>query len=445
VDFVVAGILLGSLAVVVGELVRVIGPKRSAAERKSLRRAADPANTARAWKSACHAIGLLIATAGAFLLLLTLLMTLFGVSDSVGWIGVALIGAVATGAALIGSWSILNHYRSGGFDPVLVTERQQTAPAIPLASVSQSRDELFDDMDAAIAAGMVESAWIEIKDRDEEPTANDVDASIAEDSGDGLEAAAAPFAPPAPATWQPTTEPRPASPAVVKDPEPDPEPVPNARQSAMQMQSAPTPLQEVEGTEEPVTAQSRTPVATQSSAPIQPIGPPGQPAAPVVQPREQPNVQSTAAPAKRTEPQPTQPVERTGAPDFATPNFEYPLIDLEEELPAWNAIPLRQPPASVPSPASAARPIATPPPSAPGNESQVIAPEQDAGGFKSSLLADVGTDAGQKQSGRHFSSSLLNELTADLGPPRPADDIVLDEFSLPADDSAEKPSGATGR
>ena len=148
VDFVVAGILLGSLAVVGGELFRIFGPKRSPAERKSLRRGADPANTPRAWTSACHAIGLLAATVGSFLLLVTLLMTLVGVSDSVGWLGVGIVGLAGTVVTIVGAWTILNHYRSGGFDPVTEAERTVASPRwdeSPAGVISQRYAWLVSD------------------------------------------------------------------------------------------------------------------------------------------------------------------------------------------------------------------------------------------------------------------------------------------------------------
>ncbi len=412
-DFVVAGILLGSLAVVVGELIRLLGPKRTPADRKSLRRAADPANTPRAWKNACHAIGLLIATAGAFLLLMTLLMTLIGVSDSVGWIGVALIGAIGAGVALVGSWSILNHYRSGGFDPVLIVEQAPAATLKVAQPVSQpSEAELFDDIDAAVAAGMVESAWIEVEDRDVEDAVSDSPriedeqseseqpSSMAVTPANGLE----------PALVTSASEPVPTQQVALPERPQEPEPV-------LAPVAPPTRDSTIEQVSKPAAAQAPNPVPVSPNPPIQ---------------------------RRPTSPAST-PQEPLAAPDFASPNFEFPLIDLEEDLPAWNATPTRPAPTPVSIPRSAARPIAPPDPAMAEPDNAPVQSEPSQGGFKSSLLADVGTDARKKQTGRHFSSSLLNELTSDLGPPRPADDIVLDEFSLPTDDSADKPSGATGR
>jgi hypothetical protein len=416
VDFVIAGILLGSLAVVAGELFRIFGPRRTPAERKSLRRGADPAHTPRAWTSACHAIGLLATTAGAFLLLVTMLLTLIGVSDSIGWIGVGVVGLVGTIVTLAGSWSILNHYRTGGFDPVLQSERPVIAAKRQRAQSQAVRDELFDDGEGAveIVRSAPATAWTEVT---EAPPA----------VGEHQDQAAGLF-PDAPVEAGDTEEIEDPAPIEVVDTSededlagPDPEPVPEPRPVAAPIQP------KARIVEEPV---RREPTPSprddwRSRAPEPPV---------------QQQVQRLAAdPAPEPSQSGVPPVAQPSVPDYATPNFELPLIDLDDELPAWNAAPAEPtPPVQRSGPRSGARPIERPTGQVVDADSELEIPDPSPGGFKSSLFADIAPDAEQHGSGRHFSSKLLNELTSDLGPPKPADDIVLDEFSLPAEPRPDK-------
>lgn len=411
-DFVIAGIVLGSLAVVAGELFRIVGPKRPPAERRSLRRGADPANTPRAWAGACQSIGLLAATAGALLLLVTLLLMLLGASDTVGWLAVGLIGGVGTVVVLAGTWSILNHYRTGGFDPILVAER----PAPPVESVNH--DGLFDDDLDVVPAGLSQSAWVEVHSQHIEP------AEVVAQS-------------PPPAATDVGAGPEPEA---VRISEPVSPPVPEV---VAPIESVPEP----DALAEPMAVPEEVPVAVvpPDPAPRQPVA--ARPEAPYEQWPSAPPTGGSAAPRSKSEPaeidvpvirERPRPATQAPPPEFARPNFEFPLIDLDEELPAWNASPQQMPSPVSPPPSTGARPIERPVAQTIGDGDELEVPDPPQSGFKSSLFADIGTEATQNQEGRHFSSSLLNELTADMGAPKAMDDIVLDEFSLPAEPRSDK-------
>ena len=140
-DFVVAEILLGALGVIAGEAYRIVATRREPASRRSQRRPGDTRLVRAGWNRCCQAIGLLLTTSGAFLLLVTLVATLLGVSDGVGWLIVGVLGIGGILFDAIGGWSAMNRYRVGGFDPVI----RGYATAADAAGFAQEFDELFDD------------------------------------------------------------------------------------------------------------------------------------------------------------------------------------------------------------------------------------------------------------------------------------------------------------
>jgi hypothetical protein len=389
VDFVVAGILLGALGVVAGEAYRIVATRREPASRRSQRRPGDTRLVRAGWNRCCQAIGLLLTTSGAFLLLVTLVATLLGVSDSAGWLIVGVLGIGGILFDAIGGWSVMNRYRVGGFDPVI----RGFAVAGDAAGFAQEFDELFDDRSV--------------------PGTNPVPVAAPQDD---------PSSAPAPEPVAANPE---LAPADIQAGQPSQS---SSSLTAEVSASAEAAEDQPIGASSPDTNRSTVadvPIATadrqdavppESEASHQAMPGSGWPASPSADVGE-----SEALPASQ-EPEPARAANgkppRT-APDFAAPNFEFPLLDLDAELPAWNAPPkpARSEPVSSPAPASSEGP----------------------GGFSSSLLAGIDpTVEGEAPSGR-FSSRLLNELTGNSGSSREArTDIVLEEFSLPIDEESDE-------
>jgi len=381
VDFVIAGILLGALAVAIGETIRIVGPRRSPAERRSLRRGADPTNATPAWLRTCQALGMLLTTAGAALLLVTMILTLANASDRVGWIGVGLFAAIGIPGCLLASWLILNRYRSGGFDLIWIEPAQQAAPADAFESD-------FYDVEPASWTPPIATAIAAAIKPESTPLQSAPSAELFEEPME----ANAPVALDAAATSVVSAEP-----AVVGDDVP-----------------------EVSVPEVPMRTEEKTAAIVETPAP-EPVVPVEVSVRQRISQQVPRQVETPAPPVEWTAPQiaAAEPARRTPLPEFATPNFDLPLIDLDDELPAWNA------------------PAAAAPPPKHSRPAQVVIEQteleiptiEDPGGFQSSLLADIApiADATTPGADGKFASRLLNELTADdRRDPGQRTDVVLD-------------------
>jgi hypothetical protein len=133
------------------------------------------------------------------------------------------------------------------------------------------------------------------------------------------------------------------------------------------------------------------------------------------------------APVEQTTPE-RAPVERKSTPRRQT---EAPLIEPDEELPAWNA-----PPRAIPEPE----------PYVPQAPRETPRPEPTSG-FESSLFADLDAPTGDEaEVAGPFQSRLLNELTrSEDETVEGAADVLLDEFSLPSRNQPSPRDADNGR
>jgi hypothetical protein len=377
VDFVVVGIFIGAIIVGAGAVVRDLGPRRRPFLTRRVRRNLEPALVARAWRRYCQAVGNLILTMGMVVVLATVVAIVFDLSDSSGWMMVGGATALAIVVSIIGTLVISGHYQRGGFDPVFRTVKPRAVKAppavvehdveVPLSALpGDSVDDLFA-ADVTVPEAAIDAS---------EPPALISEPAI---SGDGMSDDVSP----AEQFTAPIVE---AEPTVLNG---------------------------------PVAQDVSEPEYGQSNEPAVRSGEPGARPSRLVPRRFQTarNGQVESSPPETVErPIPElAPVERTPAPGRQP---EAPLIEPDEELPAWNA-----PPRAIPE----AEPYVPP---APRESPQ---PEPTTG-FESSLFADLDAPAGdESEVAGPFQSRLLNELTSsDDEPVEGAADVLLDEFSLPS-------------
>jgi hypothetical protein len=377
VDFVVVGIFIGAIIVGAGAVVRDLGPRRRPFLTRRVRRNLEPQLVAKAWRRYCQAVGSLILTMGMVVVLATVVAIVFDLSDSTGWIMVAVSTALAIVVSLLGTLIISGNYQRGGFDPVFKPIKPKAVKAppavvehdveVPLSALpGDSVDDLFS-ADLAVPEAVIEAS---------EPAALITEPAI---SGDGTsddvslaEQFAAPIVEAAPTAINGPVEPDVSEPEYGRPNEPA---VRSGEPGARPPRLVPRRFQ------------------TARNGQVE---------------------RSTPEPVERTIPE-RAPVERTPAPRRQP---EAPLLEPDEDLPAWNA-----PPRAIPEP----EPYVPPPPR------EAPRPEP-ASGFESSLFADLDAPIGDKSEvAGPFQSRLLNELTSsDDEPVEGAADVLLDEFSLPS-------------
>jgi hypothetical protein len=385
VDFVVVGIFIGAIIVGAGAVVRDFGPRRRPFLTRRVRRTLEPELVAKAWRRYCQAVGSLILTMGMIVILATVVSMVISLSDNTGLMVVGVTAILAIVVSAIGTFVISGHYQRGGFDPVFkaIKPRPVKAPPavvehdveIPLSALpGDSVDDLFS-ADLAMPGDALAAT---------EPEVATFEPAL---SGDGVTNGLLPASS--------GDEPIIAADPTVKHP----------------------PVEQV------VPGPER---AQPSESPMQ-SGEPGARPSRLVPRRFQVNRNGQAdQPATDSVEQPVpehMPVERTAAPRRQP---ESPLIDPDEELPAWNApsraIPVPEP-YIPPAPRVASR-----------SESRELPRPETGSGFESSLFADLDVPAGDEaEVAGPFQSRLLNELTSsDDEPVEGAADVLLDEFSLPS-------------
>jgi hypothetical protein len=374
VDFVVVGIFIGAIIVGIGAVVRDLGPRRRPFITRRIRRELSPEAMAKAWRRFCQSLGMLVLTTGMVVILGTVVAMVLNLSDSTGWLFVAIATALALVVSAIGVLIIPGHYQRGGFDPVIKQVRVRPAQPPPIV-------------------------------------VHDVEVPLSELPGDSIDDL---FSLDVPAA---EPEPRVAAAGVIP------------------AVDVPVPDPGLTVEPEPVIAD-----VTESVQYIPPT-PNAVPAAPITvepQPERRPARRVTfSRPAEsRTEPEQTVPPPRPlSEPEPAPAAYEPPLIDPDEDLPAWNA-----PARHIPQPKSY-----VPPP-------RVERPQPDPeSGFQSSLFSDLDApSAEQTDVSGPFQSRLLNELTrTERRPaPEPEDggaDVLLDEVSLPVRNPNEQRNANNGR
>ena len=385
-DFVVVGIFVGAIIVGAGAAVRDILPRQRPRLTRRDRKPVEPESVTKAWRRFCQSAGVLMITMGLIVILCTVIAIVLSLSDRTGWILVGASSALAGAVLAVSAFMIPNHYRRGGFDPVFRTvELRAPSPAISLdverrlgSPRLDSPDDLFTEAVQVPATNIVVNAEPLVASKENDSV------DVADESG---------IKPPVVAAHgdvDPTELEWPT--AALRPPESEP-PIPD-RPPAFAAGLNPV-LEEAPLSEEAKSARVMRPIDDTPT--------PGQPL-------------PTPAPVARDlkTAQFLMPVD---------PVLEAPLIDPDEELPAWNAAQRSTPP---------------PTPYIPPGSHDAADPES-AAGFASSLFADLeapADDAAEDvNSTGPFRSRLLNELTGDsTESSEPVADVLLEEFSLPSQD-----------
>lgn len=397
-DFVVVGILVGASMVGAGAVVRDLLPRQRPLLTRRSAPSIEPEALHKAWNRFCQSAGMVIMTMGLIVVFCTVLAIVLSFSDRAGWI---LIGASTTLAAVVfvvSAVTIPNHYRRGGFDPVYrVRERAVRAPVVThdiVRKLGASRPLAADDLFA-----------------ETRPPVSADDQEFGGPAGSGSELVTTETE-----NW--------VSGNVAPNGEPD---------NSLDISGTPGTLSPQHVSADPDIGRDRLPVesAPESARVAFARSQPQPDAGPVPAPEGfQELARPTGQHAMRAwnsgiedTSEPTVVLsgeEGSGLAAHILPVLEPPLIDPEDELPAWNA-----PPRSTPPPPAYIPPVS---PSAPG---------LDAGdAFESSLFADLemSTEDANDIAGP-FQSRLLNELTGeDAVPSEERADVLIDEFSLPAPD-----------
>jgi hypothetical protein len=397
VDFVVVGIFVGAIIVGAGAAVRDILPRQRPRLTRHSNSPIEPEALRRAWRRFCQSAGMLIMTTGLVIVFFTVLAIVLSLSDRTGWILVGVSTAVAFAVLSVSAFVIPNHYRRGGFDPVYRSIARHEPPAVTQemerrlgAPRLESADDLFahfiplPDTESPKPAVPVDkpliSTEIDVSDVAGDPAIGETHRGYLKDRDAAMQAPPRTEADAPPADSQ--------RPAAAGEPGlTDPAPFPAAH-GTREMTSAPA--------QEPPQRDERrlTRELIEESPALD----------------EQPDT----SPLPRVD---NEPAEFAA---MALPVLEPPLIDPDEELPAWNAPPVPTPP---------------PPRYVPPNASDETTPDPDTG-FESSLFANLDTPAASVTDGAGpFQSRLLNELTLDEAEPgEDKADVLLNEFSLPAQD-----------
>jgi hypothetical protein len=376
VDFVVVGIVIGAIIVGIGAVVRDLGPRRRPFVTRRIRREISPDAMAKAWRRFCQSIGTLVLTMGMIVILATVVAMVLSLSDSTGWLMVGASSVVALVVSGIGALVIPGHYQRGGFDPVIKQVKVRPAKAPPPVVV------------------------------------HDVEVPLSELPGDSIDdlfsldvMAAEPNPAPAPVGEMPAQE---AEPALVAERTAPPEPV------------TVEPDESVEVPPPPRNEESPPPLAAE----------------PQPERRSNRRVTFSRPTVTRTEPEQAPPPARpVRTPEPMPPVYEAPLIDPDEDLPAWNAQP---------------KPIPQPKPYVPPARVERPLPDPETG-FQSSLFADLDArDEEEADVTGPFQSRLLNELTREERRPTPEPegggaDVLIEEVSLPVRNPNEQRNANDGR
>ncbi|HET7055907.1 MAG TPA: hypothetical protein VFI12_05555 [Thermomicrobiales bacterium] len=374
-DFVVVGIVIGAIIVGAGAVVRDLGPRRRPFIDRRIRREISPEAKAKAWRRFCQSLGTFVLTMGMIVILATVVAMVLSLSDSTGWLMVGASSALALVASGIGVLVIPGHYQRGGFDPVIkqVTVRPAKAPPpVVMHDVEVPLSELPGDS---------------------------IDDLFSLDVG-------------------------------LEMPEPVPAPVehmPAPAESVPIDDGITLPGTVFAEPEEPVDILplTREPELTSPAA-----------AEPHAERRSARRVTFSRPNTTRSDPEQTpSPARPVREPDPMPPVYETPLIDPDEDLPAWNAQP---------------KPIPQPQPYVP--PARVERPQSDPEtGFQSSLFSDLSAsgEEGTDVTGP-FQSRLLNELTRNERRPEPEPegggaDVLIDEVSLPVRNPNEQRNANNGR
>jgi len=381
VDFVVVGIFIGAIIVGAGAVVRDVGPRRRPFLSRRVRRNLEPDLVAKAWRRYCQAVGSLILTMGMIVVLATVVAMVASVSDGTGSIVVGVASVVAIALSAIGTFVISGHYQRGGFDPVFKQIKPKPAKAPPAVVVHDVEVPLSalpgDSVDDLFAADL---GVPDIDTAASEPV-------VAAESGFPENGVIEEFSPDAVVVSESVVAHEPGEPVQHVES--------NASESEpLRRSQTPSP-----GGEPGARPSRLVPRRFQTGRTVEPESP-----AP-------PSVEWAAPQRAPIEQQPTP--RRQSDP---------PLIDPDEELPAWNA-----PARAIPEP----EPYVSPAP----RPSHPVAPRPQGGaGFESSLLSDLDVPADEEpEVAGPFQSRLLNELTqVDEEPVEGTTDVLLDEFSLPS-------------
>lgn len=159
-DYIVFGVGTGSSLLLIGWLLREVGPalrdhrSRAANEVLGAQQLVDQMR----WARFCGACGVALALGGALVLIVTLIALLASPSDTGGAWAVLSAFGIAAAAMLAWAWLFVSRFGVAGIyraQPAAV--RSTTAPEPSVVSVSRDHDEEDDDLDDATSVDTTES------------------------------------------------------------------------------------------------------------------------------------------------------------------------------------------------------------------------------------------------------------------------------------------------
>ncbi len=153
-DFVVVGIVIGSIIVGCGVIIADLGPRIKPWLTRPDQTSIEPSKLKQSWSRYCKASGSLVSTGGLLMVLVTVLGVVFDVSDSTGMRAVLVAGLIALVAVALAAFVVPNHYRSGGFDARSRPQEARSAPlaaivndvSIPISDLPVDPDDIFVDV-----------------------------------------------------------------------------------------------------------------------------------------------------------------------------------------------------------------------------------------------------------------------------------------------------------
>lgn len=395
-DFVIVGIVIGSVLVGAGALLRDLGPRLRPRLNRPDAAALEPDHAVLSWTRCCQAFAMAVTILGFLTVVATVVAFLMNAGDAVGWLVVAAGALLAISGSVVSAVAISRHYRRGGFDPVAWGALPAWAgPVASTTSIGADQSvpiepddpfEIAAQTPVVVAREPIADDVLEAEPIIAEPTLHPFDpapevSELEEPPSAGIEA------PPL----------QPDAPVLERD---------SAFDAAGREQEWPLSFEH-----EPAVIEAKDEAITWTLPETEPVTQrwPELDLEPEAERWSEPDLK----PMADRWPEPggeawDEPILAPVEPPLDVPvlsAIDPPLIDPDDELPAWGAPPIER---SAPAPV------------------QHVPSSEVGAAFESSLLADLGPEsAPARETSGPFQSRLLNELTAPAGEPEPSGDDVL--------------------
>ena len=379
VDFVIVGIVIGAVLVGAGALLRDLGPRLRPRIERADSREIELEALAHAWTRFCQSLGMAVTTLGFLIVVATVIGFFMNVSGGTGWAIVGVMTLLAIAGTVASVVKMGEHYRNGGFDP-----RVQDALASPPFEPAIYRTEPAALISADMTIPLEPIDPFAVPD----PALNDEASTVAVE--------------PTPELVDESTVSMPVASEVAASE--DHVTTTTVAETELALDSAAG--EEFVELEETRTEAEAEVIALEPEA----VDLPEPRLSAILDPEPdyisgaafEPPVESLQPPVRTWQPHEHIPSDRVPV----LSEFEPPLIDPDDDLPAWGGPPAVERITPVP-----------------------IQRTPQAGGtrvFESSLLADLAPEsAPSDELSGPFQSRLLNELTADREKPEPDGNDVL--------------------